>query len=172
MAEQDSFDALKRAQRKTIRLDPNLYWQTGARAFVTIAVQSRQPVFLNHALSEECVVTLKEQANHDGVSVIAYCFMPDHAHLLLQIDGAKGVVGFVRAFKGRTTRLAWSHGVDRILWQRSFYDHLLRESEDVSKHIRYILENPIRRGLVENWRDYPFSGSLTVDLADDSIWDR
>ena len=49
-------------------------------------------------------------------------------------------------------------------WQKSFWDHFLRVEEDLQEVVDYVLYNPIRRGLVEEWRDYPFSGSLVFEL--------
>jgi len=43
------------------------------------------------------------------------------------------------------------------LWQRGFYDHALRKEEDVQKVAEYIVNNPVRMGLVEDWRNYRFS---------------
>jgi len=43
------------------------------------------------------------------------------------------------------------------VWQRSFCDHALRKDEDVTKVAEYIVNNPIRRGLVKDWTEYPYS---------------
>jgi len=48
----------------------------------------------------------------------------------------------------------------RLLWQKSFYDHVLRQDEDVQHTVNYILGNPVRNQMVEQARDYPYSGSL------------
>lgn len=49
-------------------------------------------------------------------------------------------------------------------WQVGFYDHFLRADEQVERVVLYVLENPVRAGLVESWGDYQFSGSLVFDL--------
>jgi len=46
------------------------------------------------------------------------------------------------------------------LWQPSFYDHVLRNDEDLPAVARYILNNPVRKGLVDHYTEYVFSGSL------------
>ena len=58
----------------------------------------------------------------------------------------------------------------RMLWQRYGFEHVLRDDEDMRHVARYILENPIRGGLVERREDYPFVGSLryTNELLEDS----
>ena len=45
------------------------------------------------------------------------------------------------------------------LWQEGYYEHVLREDGDPRQVARYILENPIRAGLVANPLDYPYIGS-------------
>jgi len=45
-----------------------------------------------------------------------------------------------------------------------FYDHILRKDEDIPKQINYILQNPVRKGLVKNWKDYPYKGSTLYNL--------
>jgi putative transposase len=52
------------------------------------------------------------------------------------------------------------------LWQRSFHDRLLRESDNELERVRYTVANPVRSGLVDEWQEYPFSGSFVYDLAD------
>lgn len=158
-------------KRKRIRLDPSLYTEPGVVALITIAARDRESVFRNHCLAQSCIEALSQQADYNEIAVLAYCFMPDHAHLLLRVDGATGIIAFIHALKIRTTRHAWDHDLTGSLWQQSFYDHLVREHEDPGKYIRYILENPIRGGLVDQWRAYPFSGSFTYTFDDDSLWD-
>jgi hypothetical protein len=83
--------------------------------------------------------------------------MPDHLHFLLQ---DKDVVGFVRVFKGRLTPEARRLERGRVLWQRSFYDHALREAESLGDVALYIWENPVRTGIITCASAYPWSGSL------------
>jgi REP element-mobilizing transposase RayT len=48
----------------------------------------------------------------------------------------------------------------KTLWQISFFDHILRTAEDLSETTEYILLNPVRAGLVQRPRDYPYSQIL------------
>jgi hypothetical protein len=50
------------------------------------------------------------------------------------------------------------------LWQRYGYEHVLRNDEATMSVARYILENPVRAGLVARVEDYPFAGSCTYPL--------
>jgi hypothetical protein len=40
----------------------------------------------------------------------------------------------------------------------------IRSDEETDKHMRYILENPIRKGIIEDWKEYPWKGSMVFDL--------
>ena len=49
-------------------------------------------------------------------------------------------------------------------WQKDFYDHIIRTDEDLGVQIRYIANNPVRRELVRDWRDYSYTGALGIAL--------
>ncbi len=105
-----------------------------------------------------------EQARSSGVSLYAYCLMPDHLHLLASPSGGTSLVSFVQAIKSKSTRLAWQHGYSGVIWQQRFYDHFLRQDEDIRQAATYILNNPVRKGIVGDRRDYPYCGSLVYEL--------
>ena len=92
-------------------------------------------------------------------AILAYCFMPDHLHLLAEgvrkdadlkmfLKSAKQYSGFY--FKQRTRN---------NLWQRDGHERTLREDEDTRSVIKYVIENPVRAGLVKSPMEYPFWGS-------------
>ena len=53
-----------------------------------------------------------------------------------------------------------------MLWQRNYFEHVLRDAEDSVGVAKYILENPVRANLVERPEDYPYLGSMTMDVRD------
>jgi len=161
---EDTIDRLPKRAR--IRLPTSNYAEIGTRVSVTVSVEGRRSVFVNSDLGGAVIDVLREQSERLRVGVLAYCLMPDHLHVLLQVDGDVDVVRLLQAFKGKTTNLSWGFGLKGQLWQRSFYDHVLRDTEDDSEMIRYILANPVRAGLVDTWNDYPFSGSFAYELSD------
>ena len=52
------------------------------------------------------------------------------------------------------------------VWQAGYFERVLRENEDIRTVVAYILDNPVRRGLVENARDYPLSGAGMYAISD------
>jgi len=53
-----------------------------------------------------------------------------------------------------------------IGWQKDFYDHIIRTNEDIAAQVRYVLDNPVRKGLVLLWQEYPFKGSIGCKMED------
>jgi REP-associated tyrosine transposase len=98
--------------------------------------------------------------------VPVYCFMPDHQHLILTgITGNSNVWGAVVKYKQKTG--FWmSENKPELRWQKDFYDHIIRKKEDIAAQVRYLLNNPVREGLVSMWQEYPFKGSIGCELED------
>jgi REP element-mobilizing transposase RayT len=92
-------------------------------------------------------------ANH--AETIAACLMPDHLHWL-QRDAA-GVVKTVQGFKSYSTRVLQRAGWRGPVWQRSFWDHVIRRRESLTAVVEYILANPVRKRLARAWDEYPYS---------------
>jgi len=119
---------------------------------VILASNRRVPRFRDGRLGDSCLASLFVSAARYEYEILAYCFMPDHLHLLILGGDRSQLVRFIQHFKQAT---AYRY---RALWQRSFYDHVLRREEDVAAIADYIWANPVVAGLVEEARDYRFSG--------------
>ena len=92
-----------------------------------------------------------------GFSLHAYCFMPDHLHLVVCGQDNSPLAAFVHHFK-QLSGHRYKQEHDAQLWQISYYDHVLRGDEDLLAVASYIWDNPVRGGLVQDWSEYPFSG--------------
>jgi putative transposase len=76
------------------------------------------------------------RAKHDA-TIHAYCFMPDHLHLLIQIPEAKSLEKFVRLFKQLSGYLLkQTDGLP--VWQVSYHDRILRRDETLHDVAAYI----------------------------------
>ena len=151
-------------QRKKIRLDRDIYKETGRIFSITICIKDKKALFAESKITNEFVSILNSLSQKAKIAVYAFCFMPDHLHILAEVPEEIGLVDFIREFKGMSTKVAWGCGHRGTIWQRSFYDHCLRKDEGVREVASYILNNPVRAGLVEKWRDYPYSGSWVWNL--------
>jgi REP element-mobilizing transposase RayT len=145
--------------------------------FVTACAASGTP-FVNCALASIVIDELQWLRSQRGICLYAYCLMPDHLHILLQLPGRTSnspdddvagatvlrrgppqTLGSVMAtLKGYTTHESWKAGYEGKLWQTNFYDHILRGYESGIRVAEYILESPVRAGLVRQPDDYPWSG--------------
>jgi len=96
-----------------------------------------------------------------------YLFMPGHLHMILtgNKDGSN-LMNAVKSYKQKTG-FYFSKLEVKNKWQNDFYDHIIRDEKDLGNQILYILINPVRKGLVNHWKDYPYKGSMIYDL--DSI---
>ena len=85
--------------------------------------------------------------------------MPDHLHVLLSPnESGVHVSRWMDSFKSYTTNRFMRLGGKPPLWQRSWHDHVCGESETADKVLAYIVDNPVREGLVESWTDWPSTG--------------
>jgi REP element-mobilizing transposase RayT len=106
---------------------------------------------------------LKEEAEKKRFFIQAYCFMPDHLHLLVSGQhSSSDCLAFINTFKQRSG-FAFKQNVGKRLWQHKPYDHILRPEEPWESIAYYIWMNPVRKGLCAQAEDWPFSGSQTVD---------
>ena len=104
---------------------------------------------------------MKHASTKYEAKVIAYCFMPDHLHLLAATPSDVNFMGFIQYFKQLSAdRLSRRSRIARRLWQARFYDHALRLDEDIVTVARYIFHNRVRAGMLPDAADYPYSGSL------------
>jgi len=87
--------------------------------------------------------------------------MPDHLHLLAQTPPGTDFSRFVIFFKQSSgIALRQVLGTSDSIWQPRFYDHGLRSDEGFLAAAEYVLNNPVRGGLVADAGEYPYSGSL------------
>ena len=149
-------------KRRSLRL-PGFDYRQSRAYHLTWGTYRRRCLLTAPPLARGVIDLVEEEALRTQMILFAYCLMPDHVHLLVCPEIHGSLVSFVQGFKSRTTRAYWSTGGTGRLWQRGFYDHILRQDEDTEQAARYILANPVRAGLVEDITQYPFSGSLVFD---------
>jgi REP element-mobilizing transposase RayT len=98
--------------------------------------------------------------------VPVYCFMPDHQHLIIQ--GTRGYSDLWKTVVSYKQKTGFWMSVNKpeMKWQKDFYDRIIRGDDDIAAQIRYILDNPVRKGLVTLWQQYPFKGAIGCKLED------
>ena len=119
-------------------------------------------------MAQRAVMEYGKRGIEKNVALGRYVIMPDHIHLFvgggsefnlgLWVRGLKRVVaaavtGGREGLRGSQASLSaasdgGSYNVSNI-WQRGFFDHLLRNSESYAQKWDYVRENPVRAGLVD-----------------------
>ncbi len=129
------------------------------RYFFTTCTAFRKPIFNNHDLGHEAVSQILQCTIDEDFDLIAYCLMPDHAHL--RVAARSEAADFTRYAKRmkQVTGFNYKQATGRHLWQPGFHDRILRDDEATMAVARYILENPVRAGLAKTLGEWPLAGS-------------
>lgn len=128
--------------------------------FVTIVVRDRRRAFKNKELASRTVECLLELREKYSLRLYCYCLMPDHFHALIAPGESGKTLGQIcGAFKSLSTRISWDW-YEGKLWQRQYYDHIVRNSEDFCDCVEYVLDNPVEAGLVIERDQWPYSGRV------------
>lgn len=137
-------------------IGPNWY-------FITACTVDRLPRLSEAHLVESLLGALGAQCAAHSIDVYAYCFMPDHLHLeLVGLAKDSNLAAMMKGFKGEGTSIGRRDGI-RNLWEKGFHDHILRPTDNANAVAWYIFQNPVRKGLVKDARDWPNSGSWMFD---------
>lgn len=131
----------------------------GAAAYsLTVCTYKRTRQFVSPVTVDLALAHFLNAAALTGIAVSAYCFMPDHVHLVV-VAGVNGdAASFMRRAK-QTSGYAHLQLFGQPLWQPGYYDRVLRADADLLECIAYIVANPLRAGLTVEAGAYPFWGS-------------
>lgn len=148
------------------RLEPTAYYDPNRLYFITLcdhptlAARLPPPIsptapFLHPPLATAITQALHLRHHRGDWRLCCYCLMPDHLHLIAS-PRTKPITTLVAGFESYTMRAAWDLGIGGKLWQRSFHDRVVRDRE-INATIAYVLNNPIKAGLVATWGAWPWS---------------
>jgi len=136
------------------------------RYFLTFCTHQRRRIFVTSDRVRTVLEQIQRTAVDQRYALLAYCFMPDHLHLLVEglTDDAdcRRFIARAKQFSG----FYYQRMFGERLWQRYGFERTLRRDESALSVARYILENPVRAGLAKSAEDYPFLGSSTHAVAE------
>ena len=135
--------------RKHNRLENYDYNQNGAY-FITISVKKRKEILCDivgddaHIVPKKCG-TIVEKYIRNVPEIEKYIIMPDHIHMIVRIENGSmwastptnKISNIVRSIKTLTTK-----EIGKPIFQRSYYDHIIRNQEDYNEVWEYIENNP------------------------------
>lgn len=139
------------------------------RYHIMISTFADQPFFAGNWDHQFFVSILKDVCDKQGFTVIVYCFMPNHLHLLLESGETSNLKEMMRIFK-QITSFHYKKATGNKLWQSSYIDRVLRKEEDTIVVARYIVANPVKARIVANAIDYPFIGSFKYSKEEICGW--
>ena len=151
-------------KRKQIRIE-NFDYSTPGAYFITVCTANREKLFWNSVgadiirpqnvplsntgkIAEQGILQVAE--HYENVVVDKYCIMPDHIHMILRIESVFGgrmiSAPTVATVFGSMKRWV-SRQVGRPVWQKSFYEHGIRNQQDYDEIWEYIENNPLTYAL-------------------------
>ncbi|MBI4650948.1 transposase [Candidatus Desantisbacteria bacterium] len=134
------------------------------RYFITLCTHDNSPIFNNNILITKLTNILKIESEKFRFKIWIYCFMPDHVHLLIEgKDLESDMKKLISTYK-QYTGFYYKKDTGKCLWQVNYYEHVLRKEEDTLSVAKYILNNPVRKGLVEDYKQYDYIGSFELDI--------
>lgn len=133
----------------------------GGKYFFTVVTKNRKPWF-NNENHIDCLRQAFRQTLLEKPFVIeAIVILPDHLHCIWQLpQGDSDFSSRWREIKKRVSRdldRQTNHRNERQVWQRRFWEHQIRDEIDWQNHLDYIHFNPVKHGLVQQVKDWPWS---------------
>ena len=148
---------------KQIRARIRRLYVTNTHYFITGVTKDRCPILADGANMELFRVTLRRAQEYHSFRMRAYAFLPDHFHLLIFVPDTTDISKLLQSVQRNFTRnYKKAHNIDQAthLWQRGFWDHVIRDERDYVNHFHYIHYNPVKHGYVVRPEDYPHTSFL------------
>ena len=124
---------------------------------VTTTTLGRRPLFADYRVACIAARSLSDRVIWRDAKLLCWSLMPDHWHALIQLCDGGSISAVVNRVKSISARAINRHlRTEGGIWARAFHDHALRADEDLVSTARYILANPIRAGIADSLRRYPF----------------
>lgn len=137
------------------------YYLPNAVIFITCVTKDRRPYLKTREHVDLFLETISRVKEINPFEILAYVVLPDHFHWLMRTEDDSG--DFSKIMHSLKRNFTWNyrklHNVKEPMqiWQRGFWDHLIRDDQDLEKHFEYIHWNPIKHGYVNKPEDWPYS---------------
>ena len=132
--------------------DPPLY-------FVTFCTWHRAKILACDVVHASFIEYATQNLSR-GIHTGRYVLMPDHIHLFVSPPRNLRLENYVRLLKQHLNRALRVDLPNGRLWQPGFFDHLVRANESYRQKWEYVLQNPVRAGLVKAGQDWPYQGEI------------
>lgn len=156
----------------------------GAKVFITMVTYKRLSILTSPQSRQILRYAWNLTSQHFPFSTDAICLLPDHIHALISLPEHESDYSTrIREIKRLFTKgYLISNGKqeernqsrldknEASVWQRRFWDHIIRDDIDYQNHFDYIHYNPIHHGLVDNvasWQWSSFHRYVRLGVYDD-----
>lgn len=139
--------------------DIRRYDAGGRPVFLTAVCYGRSPYLQSDQAKELLLSVLREVKKDAPFSMTAYAIMDDHFHWIIK-SGDTDFSKIMQSVKLRFVyRFKKAKGVQEnvTVWQRRFWDHMIRDAEDLERHMDYVHYNPVKHGYADRPMDYRWS---------------
>ncbi|MDD2800124.1 MAG: transposase [Methylococcales bacterium] len=133
----------------------------GGSYFFTVVTLNRAPIFINEERVEILRQAFRKVMKTKPFQIDAIVVLPEHLHCIWQMpDSDVDYSSRWREIKKAASRqinTATNKRNERMVWQRRFWEHAIRDEDDWRRHVDYIHYNPVKHGLVNQPSDWPWS---------------
>lgn len=150
-------------ERKPNRLPAHCY-VPGTIVSLVMNVHHRAKAFASPVMASAVETWIRNAATAEGRDLHAYWVMPDHVHVIVEVDSRDAMSNYASRMKNDVTR-ALKAIPARFAWQKGCWDSALLDDREYDVEVAYILDNPRRAGLVVEWHQYPHWFAKKVPLA-------
>ena len=173
-------------------------YQEGYVYFITSSTYNRYPYFEEKLLCELFIDNLRICKELKGFELFGFVILPDHFHMMLRPSNDYNYSQIIKSLKENFSRnvnimMGLTHigatTSSRLLelryifqknyndntfpkyyWQKSFYDHVIRDKKDFNTHLNYIWYNPEKHKIINDYTKYKYSSYKNYrDLIDKII---
>jgi REP element-mobilizing transposase RayT len=130
--------------------------------FVTLCTHCRQAILADSAVRDAFQEFAKRGFTERNIAVGRYVIMPDHIHLFVCGPDDFVLGRWIGSLKQKLAKAIKRKPDAHAIWQRGFFDHVLRNDESYGQKWQYVRDNPTRAGFVVKSEDYPYSGELVI----------
>jgi putative transposase len=133
----------------------------GTVHFVSTVTRIRGNVFRDEKICRGILELFEGYRKRERLDCLGYVLMPDHLHVLLrQAEDGDGVIKCMTDFK-KMSSLRFKHplGLPHGIWAAGYDDVAVPGLDAVRTKLRYILFNPVKRGLVDHPENYVWSSA-------------
>lgn len=138
----------------------------GGIYFFTMVLENRQKDFLIRYINE-LRTAFSETQKYYPFDILAICVLPDHLHMIIELpEGDQNYSRRIQSIKRNFSmklpqQPSWNESrikrKELHIWQRRFWEHLIRDDKDLANHMDYIYYNPVKHGYVEYVKDWQYS---------------